>query len=226
MKKCCYSLFVLLVSCLLASCGDDDYHYPSVKQDFLTAFTGADGRPESVLTDEGELLRVVEDASGLSVSADATVRIVAKYETLPVGADKAAGVKLYASLQAVSPVPLPADEFKEGVKTLPSEIESIWMGRDYLNILLKVRQQGKHLFHFVEDGVSVDEESGRASVRLTLYHDVSSDVQDYGKRAYLSVPLKQYMTEGVRGVDVEFSIHTYADGLKTYVLDASGLRVE
>lgn len=28
-----------------------------------------------------------------------------------------------------------------------------------------------------------------AKVRLTLYHDVSSDVQDYGKRAYLSVPL-------------------------------------
>lgn len=51
----------------------------------------------------------------------------------------------------------------------------------------------------MEDEAVVDENSGRVKVRLTLYHEVSSSVQDYGKRAYLSVPLKQYMTEGVRG---------------------------
>ena len=62
-KHCC-SLLVVLLSCLLASCGDDDYRYPSVKQDFLTAFSGMDGRLESVLTDEGERLRIVEGASG------------------------------------------------------------------------------------------------------------------------------------------------------------------
>ena len=31
-------LFTLLVS-LLTSCGDDDYHYPSVKLEFMTAFS-------------------------------------------------------------------------------------------------------------------------------------------------------------------------------------------
>ena len=77
MKKHCCSLLVVLLSCLLASCGDDDYRYPSVKQDFLTAFSGTDGRLESVLTDEGERLRIVEGASGLRVSADTAVRIVA-----------------------------------------------------------------------------------------------------------------------------------------------------
>ena len=51
-------------------------------------------------------------------------------------------------------------------------------------------------------------------------------MQDYGKRAYLSVPLKQYMTEGVRGVDVRFRIYTYSGCFKTYVLDEAGLRVE
>lgn len=75
MKKHCCSLLVVLLSCLLASCGDDDYRYPSVKQDFLTAFSGTDGRLESVLTDEGERLRIVEGASGLRVSADTAVRI-------------------------------------------------------------------------------------------------------------------------------------------------------
>ena len=112
------------------------------------------------------------------------------------------------------------------MRTEPSEIQSIWRGYDYLNIIVKVKQQGKHLFHFVEDEAVVDENSGRVKVRLTLYHEVSSSVQDYGKRAYLSVPLKQYMTEGVRGVDVRFRIYTYSGCFKTYVLDEAGLRVE
>ena len=148
MKKHCCSLLVVLLSCLLASCGDDDYRYPSVKQDFLTAFSGTDGRLESVLTDEGERLRIVEGASGLRVSADTAVRIVANYETLAIGDGDVAGAKLYALLQTVSPVPLVAAEFEEGVKTEPSEIQSIWRGYDYLNIIVKVKQQGKHLFHF------------------------------------------------------------------------------
>ena len=214
-KRYCRGLLVAVLACLLAACGDD-YYYPSVRQDFLTAFSGADGRLETVLTDEGETLRV---------GADAAIRIVANYETLTTD-DKAAGVKLYALLQAISPVPLAADEFEEGVKTEPSEVQSIWLGHDYLNIILKVKQQGKHLFHFVEDEVSVDEASGRAKVRLTLFHNVTSATQDYSKRAYLSVPLRQYMIDGVQGVDVFFSVCTYSGRLKTYILDETGLHVE
>ena len=214
-KRYCRGLLVAVLACLLAACGDD-YYYPSVRQDFLTAFSGADGRLETVLTDEGEIFRVVEDAA---------IRIVANYETLTTD-DKVAGVKLYALLQAISPVPLAADEFEEGVKTEPSEVQSIWLGHDYLNIILKVKQQGKHLFHFVEDEVSVDEASGRAKVRLTLFHDVTSATQDYSKRAYLSVPLRQYMIDGVQGVDVFFSVCTYSGRLKTYILDETGLHVE
>ena len=60
----CWFLPVLVF--MLVSCGDDDdYHYPSVKLDFLTAQAGADGSLQSVLTDEGETLAIVEDASTL-----------------------------------------------------------------------------------------------------------------------------------------------------------------
>lgn len=226
MKKYCRGLFVVVMSCLLSSCGDDDYHYPSVKQDFLTVFSNAEGRLESALADGGEAFRIVENLSGLQqVNADTAIRVVANYETM-VTDNEVADVKLYALLQTISPVPLAADEFKEGVKTEPSEMQSIWLGHDFLNVIVKVKQQGKHLFHFVEEGVSVDEGSGRAKVRLTLYHDVTGTVLNYGKRAYLSVPLKQYMTEGVRGVDVCFRIYTYSDCFKTYILDTTGLHVE
>lgn len=225
MKKYYCGLLVVALLCLFVSCGDDDYHYPSVKQDFLTAFSGSDGRLESVLTDEGETFQIVEDASGLRVNADTAIRIVANYETLIADNDVIGG-KLYALLQTVSPVPLAAAEFEGGVKTEPSEIQSIWLGYGYLNIVLKVKQQGKHLFHFVEDEVAVDRDNGRVTVQLTLYHDISSIVQDYSKRAYLSVPLKQYMTDGIKDMSVYFRIYTYSDRFKTYILDETGLHVE
>lgn len=225
MKKYYCGLLVVVLLCLFVSCGDDDYHFPSVKQDFLTAFSGSDGRLESVLTDEGETFQIVEDASGLRVNADTAIRIVANYETLIADNDVIGG-KLYALLQTVSPVPLAATEFEGGVKTEPSEIQSIWLGYGYLNIVLKVKQQGKHLFHFVEDEVAVDRDNGRTTVQLTLYHDISSIVQDYSKRAYLSVPLKQYMTDGIKDMSVYFRIYTYSDRFKTYILDETGLHVE
>ena len=62
MKKYCDWWLLPLLACLLAGCGDDDYHYPSVKLEFLTAFSGADGYLRSVVTDEGETLPVVEGA--------------------------------------------------------------------------------------------------------------------------------------------------------------------
>ncbi len=55
MKKYCDWWLLPLLACLLAGCGDDDYHYPSVKLEFLTAFSGADGYLRSVVTDERNL---------------------------------------------------------------------------------------------------------------------------------------------------------------------------
>lgn len=40
MKKYCDWWLLPLLVCLLTGCGDDDYHYPSVKLEFLTAFSG------------------------------------------------------------------------------------------------------------------------------------------------------------------------------------------
>ena len=51
MNKYCGWWLLPLLACLLTGCGDDDYHYPSVKREFLTAFWGADGYLQSVVTD-------------------------------------------------------------------------------------------------------------------------------------------------------------------------------
>ncbi len=128
MKKYCCGLLAVVWSWLLVSCGDDDYYYPSVKQDFLTAFYGADGQLEAVQTDDGEKLRVVEDMSGSRADADASVRIIANYETV-LSDNEVAGVKLYALSQTISPVPLPADKFEEGIKTEPRRCRASGGGR-------------------------------------------------------------------------------------------------
>lgn len=203
--------------CVLVSCGDDDdYHYPTVKLEFLTAQADANGSLKSILTDEGETFTVVEDASNTRIDANASVRIVSNYATT-AATDGTSGVKLYALLNAVSPLPKPASEFKDGVKHDPADVTSIWMGLDYLNIILDIKaQNGKHSFHFIEKEVTTDENTGTRSVHLSLYHDDGGDVQAYSKRGYLSVPLRQYAGKDIERIMVHFSLQTYSGEEKTY----------
>lgn len=92
-----------------------------------------------MLIDEDETFRVVEGTSSVHASMDAVIRIVASYETSTAD-DKVVGARLYTSLQAISPVPLTADEFKEGVETESSRVQSTWLRHDYPNMILKVKQ--------------------------------------------------------------------------------------
>ena len=211
----------VLLLMMVASCADDDYHYPSVKLEFLTALSGADGALQSVLTDEGERLDVAVDGTGLSFEANAATRIVTNYERVTTSSG-GEGVKLYAGIFPVSPTPRPAAEFKDGICTDAAEVTSIWMGLDYLNILLVIKAQNQsHAFHFIEDQVLTDAETGNCEVYLTLYHDAGDDLQAYTKRVYLSVPLQKYLSELEEGerLTVHFSLHTYDGTVKTYDLD-------
>lgn len=217
MSRFCRYAFLVCALCLLAACGADEYHYPSVKMEFLTARSGADGSLRSVTTDAGETYAVLTDASGLHITPDSLVRIVSNY-AVEQTSDGGQGAVLYALTQAIAPLPKPADWFEGGVKTEPADVTSIWMGHDYLNLVLAVKQQGKHALGFVEDEVTDDGEGGR-TVRLTFYHDVSSDVQDYTKRAYVSVPLWHYAAPGVNRVKLFFSLQTQKEGMKTYAFE-------
>lgn len=216
-----YSRWLLpVLMCLLAACGDDDdYYYPSVKLEYLTAFSGADGDLQTILTDDGKSYPVVEDATKMRIDANSSARIVSNFGTMNA-ADGTAGVKLYAALKTVSPLPMPAEKFKDGVKTDPADIQAIWMGLNYLNVTLEIKsQQGKHKFGFIEDEIVVDAATGTNNVYITLYHDAGNDMQAYTQRAYLSMPLAQYAEEGIRKVVVHFSLHTYSGAVKTYSFD-------
>lgn len=212
-----YFLFLPLLLSVVAGCGDEEYHYPSVKLEYLTAYSNADGVIEQVRTDDGEMHRVLQTTTATAVTPDSVLRIVTNYEPL-TAADGTAGVKLYAWANAISPFPQTADEFEKGVEREPAEVASIWMGYEYLNLLLEVKQQGKHVIRFVEEGVTTDAE-GHTTVAISLYHAVSSEVQDYTKRAYLSVPLSPYLTPQVQKLTVSFSLVNNAGEEQCYELD-------
>lgn len=204
---------------LLTACGGDDgYHYPSVRQEFLTAASGADGTLQSVRTDEGEVLEVLECRSSLRTTPDSCIRIVSNYETLTV-ADGRRGAVIYAVGNVVAPLPATPDHFEE-LRQDPADVRSIWMGYDYLNMVVTFKgQSATHTFHFIETSVATDETTGVRTVCLSLYHDAASDVQAYTKQAYLSIPLRHYATEETAGVHVVFSLRTTDGGERSYEFD-------
>ena len=203
---------------LLCACADDDYHYPSVKLEFLTAYSDEEGSMEYVVTDEGREYAVLAGADDWRITPDSLTRIVSNYEVLQ--ADGVEGVRLYSTLTAVSPLPVPVGELKWNVETDPVDVLSIWMGRDYLNLILEIKAQDRlHKILFVEEDRAVDVENRRAIVSLLLCHDDGGDLQAYTKWAYCSVPLRHYAAEGVETVTVRFSVHTYSGEVKTYEME-------
>lgn len=214
MKRGLKCIVLMLGLFLFASCKDDGYVYPSVQLEFLTAETGNDGYIRSVVTDEGKRLPIEKDHTRSQFTANSAVRIVANYELMSEkGQDEA---RIYTLLKPVSADPQPANEFPEGVvKTDAAKVQSIWMGRDYLNMVLAVQaQSGKHIFGFVEESVEPGND-GRPAVTLSLYHNAGGDVEAYTQRGYLSVPLKNRYPQGAH---IKFKVNTY-DGGKTYRFD-------
>ena len=208
--------WLLWSACLwLCACADDGYHYPSVKLEYLTACSDAEGALKYVVTDGGREYPVWDGVGDWRITPDSLIRIVANYELLQ--ADGVEGVRLYSALTAVSPLPVPAWELEGNAGTDPVEVLSVWMGRDYLNVMLDIKAQDRpHNILFVEEDRTVDVESRHAFVSLSLYHDDGGDLQAYTKRAYCSVPLRHYAQEGVETVTVRFSVYTYSGEVKKY----------
>lgn len=220
MKVCVKTvkLWMLLATAAVtaASCGEDEYYYPSVKLEYLTGYTDAEGMLSSVRTDDGQVYPVSAGAEDLRTSPDSLLRFISNYAVEQTSGGSPA-VRLYGVGRVVAPEPRPASAFKDGVHTDAVQVGSIWMGWNYLNILLEVKAgQGTHTFGFVEDAYVAGAAGGESSVRLTLYHNSGDDVPAYTQRAYLSVPLSRYAAGGVEQVSLSFRINTSDKGWQTW----------
>ena len=95
-----YLIFALLMMGF-ASCKDDDYEYPPVKLEFMTAETGSVGTFKRIVTDDQRTLTVATDRTNTKAKADTTYRIISNYLEHDNGE-----VELYALAQVLAPRPL------------------------------------------------------------------------------------------------------------------------
>ena len=190
----------------LLSCSDDeeDYVYPSVLSEFADVYSGSDRRLVCLQTDGGQRLEIL-NASTIStdgVVADTVYRSLVRYER------KTAGAEIYAIQMIAAPEPDSPADFPDGIKDDPVEMQSLWQGGDYLNMILLVKaQNARHTFRFVSDSITSSRD-GVKTLHFRLYHDAGGDVQAYTQKAYLSLPLTSYKPLLSRGDTLSFSIPT------------------
>ncbi len=196
------------------SCSDE-YNYPDVLTEFVDVHTSAEGVIDELHTDAGDKYAVKfrEGLGGLV--ADSIYRSVSIYQLLPEEEGDAT-VKLYSSLLIIAYKPVVADAFQEGIKTDAVDVQSIWHAGKYLNMVLlsKVKEE-KHAFHFIEEGITVEE--GVRTLNLRLYHDRGNDFEAFTEKVYLSVPLWTYADNLKEGDKVRFTINTYKEGERSWV---------
>lgn len=205
-----YTLWLFSLLCLMTACGDDDYYYPSVKLEFVTISAGADGSIKSLIPDKGDALTVSADRTGSSINPNTQRRVLSNYEV------DAKGTAVIYSLQSLTtPEPRPATDpsFEGGLKFDPVNVTSIWLGRDYLNMILKLKvdlnSDKKHTFGMIEESVEAD--GDEKVVTLSLFYDADGDAENYNRNAYISVPLAKYVDKENPGqtIRVKFKYHTY-----------------
>ena len=198
-----FCALVLLLS--FASCNDDDeYVYPSVKLEFLSAYADGNGAIQKAVCDDGIEWTVIEDKSGSKFEANSSKRFIANMEQLE---DHKAIIYSLLEVVCVNPLPAESEEFKDGIITKPVEMVSIWQGLSYINMVLSVKtHNSKHSFHFVEEQYTMDSD-GNATVRVLLYHN--SDIEEgYNtKRAYASIPIAQYMSVTCKQANIYFDYY-------------------
>lgn len=196
---------------LVASCKEDEYYYPSVRLEFVTVNSGSDGYLHSLITDKGESLQVSEDLTNSSIASNSSKRVLSNYEVVPT-TEGVATAKIYSLQNLLILTPKKANDpaYAGGIKTDPVDVISIWVGGDYLNLILNVKQKGgiQHVLGMVEE--SVEDVAGKRVITLSLFHNAKGDLEYYNRRAYISVPLTNYVVEGLsQTIRIKFKYHTY-----------------
>jgi len=206
----------LLVVSLLASCGKDTYHYPSVKEEFFSGFANADSLLNYIITDDGARRVVTQWGDHLTkLKPDTLFRLMGYYEEL-----SSDNVKVHSFVKAISHKPVPASQYTDSVTTAPIIMQSAWLGNQHVNMVLLVKGGGKmHRIAFLEETVTPVDASGIAHVVFSIHHNDNHDAQVYETRAYASLPLSQYLNSSVQELDIQLNYLDYEGNFRsqTYV---------
>lgn len=190
---------------------DDDYIYPSVLTDFMDVYTNNESVIDRIGIDGAESTLYLENlVKGANLKPDTIYRAVGMY-SLP-DADKGS-TTIYSLTLVYSSYPVPIEKLK-GYKTDPLDIESVYRGGQYLNIVALPLLQNRNLhgFGFVENGM--EERNGNRILTITLAHSQNDDRESFPQRVYLSIPLERYQLQ--KGDSIYFYANVYDEGLKLW----------
>lgn len=210
------SAFICLL--LLGACKkEEEYVYPNVISTFIDVATDANGTVQNLVTDKGEILQVLNREGLDGLTPDSIYRSVSIYEPKEMNAQGEAAALLYSCQIIISVKPATVDKLPDGIaKTDPLNIQSVWKSGNYINlILLPMAKDKSHIFHFIEEGIT-DNDDGSRTLYLTLYHDQNGDYEAFTRKSYLSVPLWAYEGRLTQGDQVILRINTYEKGFVNY----------
>lgn len=209
-----FLIYIFLTVFLLSNegCQEDDYVYPDVLTEFTEVQTNDEGVLTYLLTDQGDKYQILEREGLDGLTPDSIYRTLCVYQITDVEKET---VQLYSAQKVLSMLPKPASAFSDGIRTDPLDIQSIWLSGKYLNmVLLPMAKDKSHIFHFVENSLTQDNE-GRAQLELTLYHDQNGDYEAFTRKTYLSIPLWGYGNKLDTGDRIVLHIQTYKEGNTT-----------
>lgn len=184
---------------------------------FIDVTTDADGTLQDLITDKGETLQILNRDGLDGLTPDSTYRTVSIYEPKEMNAQGNATALLYSCQLIIAVKPVTVAKLPDGIaKTDPLDIQSVWKSGNYLNlILLPMAKEKSHIFHFMEDGIT-DNEDGSRTLHLTLYHNQNGDYEAFTRKSYLSIPLWAYEGRLAQGDRVILRINTYEKGFVSY----------
>ncbi len=213
MRKSRWLMVCMLLVALCFSCSKDTYHYPSVKEEFFSGLAKSDSLLEYIITDDGTRHVVTEWGDQLArLKPDTLYRLMGYYEELSTD-----NVKVYSFVRAISPNPITADQYADSVATAPIILHSAWMGNQYINIVLSVKEGGKkHRIVFLEEGVTPVDAFGVAHAAFSIHHNDGGDTEIYQTRAYASLPLLPYVQPSVRQLDITLHYLDYEGIVREY----------
>lgn len=217
MKRVPLLLSTFFCLLFLGACKKDEYVYPNVISTFIDVTTNTSGTLQDLITDKGETLQILNREGLDGLTPDSTYRTVSIYEPKETDTQGNATALLYSCQLIIAVKPVTANKLPDGIaKTDPLDIQSVWKSGNYLNlILLPMAKEKSHIFHFIEDGIT-DNEDGSRTLHLTLYHNQNGDYEAFTRKSYLSIPLWAYEGRLAQGDQVILRINTYEKGFVSY----------
>ena len=176
------SALTALLSCAVISCDrNDEETTPNFTTGFVTIFTGSDGIPGVLKNDYGNSYVIAGETEALK--PDTLYRMMCSYAF-----NSDSTVTILQRVFAYSGRAAEYDDVDSLFRDDPVQINSMYIGGGFLNILMGIRvmnPDSKHTLGMVHV-------PNADSLIFTVHHDADGDGEGTTRYAYISMPLNGY----------------------------------